>query len=90
MSFGVEILITKNFNLRVGYNYRLHKEMMLPDKRTASGLSFGFGLKINRFGISYAYSKYNITGNSSIISITTHLGTYVKKQKAPATESPTN
>ena len=43
MTFALEVLLTKNFNIRVGYNYRLHKEMMLPDKRTASGLSFGFG-----------------------------------------------
>lgn len=88
MTFATEVLITKNFNLRVGYNYRLHKEMMLPDKRTASGLSFGFGMKINRFGLSYAFTKYNITGTSHIIGITTHLGSYTKKQKATASETP--
>jgi hypothetical protein len=88
MTFATEVLITKNFNLRIGYNYRLHKEMMLPDKRTASGLSFGFAFKINRFGISYAYTKYNISGTSHMIGITTHLGAYTKKQKTPAAETP--
>ncbi|MBK7668658.1 MAG: type IX secretion system protein PorQ [Sphingobacteriaceae bacterium] len=83
MTFATEIILTKNFNLRVGYNWRLHKEMMLPDKRTASGLSFGFGFKINRFALSYAYTKYNITGTSSVIGITTHLGAYTKKVKTP-------
>jgi hypothetical protein len=89
MTFGLEILLTKNFNLRVGYNYRLHKEMMLPDKRTASGLSFGFGFKINRFALSYAFTKYNITGTSSIIGLTTHLGSYTKKQRTPAVDTST-
>jgi hypothetical protein len=89
LTFACEVLLTKNFNLRVGYNYRLHKEMMLPDKRTASGLSFGFGFKINRFGISYAYTKYNISGTSNIIGITTHLGTYTKKVKTPVVETTT-
>ena len=89
MTFAAEVIITKNFNLRIGYNYRLHKEMMLPDKRTASGLSFGFGFKINRFGISYAFTKYNITGTSNIFGITTHLGAYTKKVKTPAAESNT-
>lgn len=79
--FGTEIVITKNFNLRVGYNYRMHKENMLPDKRTASGLSLGFGFQVYRFKLSYAYTKYNLSGNSSIIGITTNLGTYVKKEK---------
>lgn len=88
---GTEILITKNFNLRVGYNYRLHKENMLPDKRTASGLSVGFGFQVYRFKLNYAFTKYNLAGNSSIISITTNLGTYIKKEKKPAsTETPGN
>lgn len=92
MTFGLEVLLTKNFNIRVGYNYRLHKEMMLPDKRTASGLTFGFGFKINRFALSYAFSKYNITGTSSIIGLTTHLGSYTKRQRTPSLEtvSPAN
>lgn len=84
MIIGTEILITKNFNLRVGYNYRLHKENMLPDKRTASGLSLGFGFQVYRFKLNYAFTKYNLAGNSSIFSITTNLGTYVKKEKKPA------
>ena len=90
LTFGLEILLTKNFNIRVGYNYRLHKEMMLPDKRTASGLTFGFGFKINRFGLSYAFSKYNITGMSSTIGLTTHLGSYSKRAKTQVSESPAN
>lgn len=83
MIIGTEVLITKNFNLRIGYNYRMHKENMLPDKRTASGLCLGFGFQIYRFKLSYAFTKYNLAGNSSIIGITTNLGTYVKKEKKP-------
>lgn len=90
MIFGTEVIITKNFNLRVGYNYRLHKEMMLPEKRTASGLSLGFGFQVYRFKLNYAFTKYNLTGNSHIIGITTNLGTYVKKQKAPSAETSSN
>jgi len=92
MTFGLEVLLTKSFNIRVGYNYRLHKEMMLPDKRTASGLTFGFGFKINRFALSYAFTKYNISGTSSIIGLTTLLGPYTKRQKTPEAEttSPSN
>jgi hypothetical protein len=86
MIFATEIVITKNFNLRVGYNYRLHKEMMLPEKRTASGLSLGFGLGINRFRFNYAFTKYNVAGNSHVFSLTTHLGAYVKTTK---TQTPT-
>lgn len=72
-----EIVLSKNFNLRIGYNHRLHKEMMLPDKRGANGLSFGFGVKVYKFHISYAFSKYNVAGNSSIFSLTTNLGAFL-------------
>lgn len=89
MTFGLEVLLTKNFNIRAGYNYRLHKEMMLPDKRTASGLSFGFGFKINRFALSYAFTKYNIAGTSNIIGLTTHIGHYTKRQRTPDVETTT-
>ncbi|MGZ3884456.1 MAG: type IX secretion system protein PorQ [Bacteroidia bacterium] len=80
---ATEIVLTKNFNLRIGYNYRQHKEMMLPDKRTGSGVSFGFGFGINRFRINYAFSKYNVAGNSNIFSVTSYIGPYtvVKKKK---------
>ncbi len=76
--FATEIVLTKNFNLRVGYNYRLHKEMMLPDKRGANGLSFGFGVKIYKFHLSYSFAKYNVAGNSSVFSITTNLNSFMR------------
>jgi hypothetical protein len=78
---ATEVVLTKNFNIRVGYNYRLHKEMMLPDKRGGNGITFGFGIGINRFKFNYAFAKYATAGNSHIISLTTILGTYVKTER---------
>lgn len=83
MIVATEIVLTKNFNIRVGYNYRQHKEMMLPDKRTGAGVSFGFGFGINRFRINYAFTRYSVAGSSNIFSLSSYLGAYavVKKQK---------
>lgn len=67
---GTEIVITKNFNLRIAYNYRRQKEMTLPERRGANGLSFGFGFRVKRFGISYSYSKMAFPGNAHIIGLT--------------------
>lgn len=72
-TFGTEIILTKNFNLRVAYNYRRQREMTLPDRRGASGLSLGFGFRIKRFGFSYSYSKMAFPGNSSIFGVTLNL-----------------
>lgn len=69
-TFGTEILITKNFNLRIAYNYRRQQEMTLPERRGINGLSFGFGLKIKRFGFSYSFTKMAFPGNSNILGLT--------------------
>ncbi|MDX2174460.1 MAG: type IX secretion system protein PorQ [Bacteroidota bacterium] len=70
VTVGTEILITKNFNLRIAYNYRRQRELTLPERRGANGLSLGFGLKIKRFAFAYSFTKMAFPGNSSIFSIT--------------------
>jgi len=68
LTVGTEIVITNNFNLRIAYNYRRQREMILPERRGANGLSLGFGLKIKRLGMAYSFSKMAFPGNSSIFS----------------------
>ncbi|MBS1635273.1 MAG: type IX secretion system protein PorQ [Bacteroidetes bacterium] len=79
ITIASEIIVTKNFNLRVGYNFMRGKEMKLPDKKGVNGLSLGLGFKIYKFQFSYAFSKYNIVGNSHTFSIATSLANFTKK-----------
>ncbi|MBL7922517.1 MAG: type IX secretion system protein PorQ [Bacteroidia bacterium] len=69
ITIGTEIVLTKNFNLRIAYNYRRQREMTMPDRRGANGLSFGFSFRVKRFGFSYSFSKMAFPGNSSVIGI---------------------
>ena len=78
-TFGTEIIITKNFMLRIAYNYRKSTEMSLTDKKVANGLSVGFGFKIYKFHLNYGYSKYSLAGNSHTFGITTNFGYFGKK-----------
>ena len=73
LTFGTEILLTKNFNLRIAYNYRRQREMTLPERRGANGLSFGFNIKIKRFAFAYSFSKMAFPGNSSIFSLSARI-----------------
>ncbi len=79
LTIGTEIILTKNFNIRLAYNFRKGQEMSLPDKKTANGLSAGFGLKIYKFHLNYAFSKYALTGNVHTIGITTNFNYFSKK-----------
>lgn len=76
---GTEVLIGKNFTIRVAYNFRKGKEMALSDVKKVNGLSLGFGLKVYKFHLDYAYSKYALTGNSHTIGITTNFNYFNKK-----------
>jgi hypothetical protein len=67
---GTEIIITKNFHLRVAYNYRRQKEMILPERRGFNGLSVGVGLTVKRFAFSYSFTKMAFPGNSNILGLT--------------------
>ncbi|MFI5164067.1 MAG: type IX secretion system protein PorQ [Bacteroidia bacterium] len=80
--FGVEILLSKNFHLRVGYNYERRQELKLANTGAGlTGFSFGFGLKISKFNISYAYARYSVVGGSNHFTISTNFSDFYSKKK---------
>jgi hypothetical protein len=68
--FGVELFPQKSFNLRLGYNFRRAEELRIIEQRNFSGISLGFGLKINKLKFNYSYSRYTLAGNTSIFGLT--------------------
>lgn len=82
MAFGLEVLFTKNFNLRFGYNYMRRKELAITDRKGMAGMSLGFGMRINRFGISYAHETYNRAGGDNHFTLTTDLDSFKRKSAA--------
>ncbi len=66
---GAELFPESAINLRLGYNFRRAAELKLQNARTFSGISFGFGLKMNKFKLNYAYSKFHSAANSSTFSL---------------------
>lgn len=67
--FGVEILPSENFILRVGYNYQRRQELKFDDKVSTVGFSFGFGVKVKRFRLDYAISRFHLAGSSNLFSL---------------------
>lgn len=78
LTFGSEILLSKNFHIRLGYNFRKGNEMALPDRRVINGFSTGFSMKISKFHFNYAFSKYALNGNAHTFGITTNLNYFNK------------
>lgn len=76
---GVEFLPTKNFNIRFGYNYKRRMELKLDDIPAMVGFSWGFGLKISKFHLSYGRSSYIIGQGSNHFSIALNLSEFENK-----------
>lgn len=78
---GVEIVPTNNFYLAVSYNYRRRSEMRIETSPKIVGLSFGAGIKLSKFNISYALASYHLAGMSHHISLGLNLSEFYKSQK---------
>lgn len=66
---GAELFPESAINLRMGYNFRRAAELKLQNARTFSGFSFGFGIKMNKMKLNYAYSKFHSAANASTFSL---------------------
>lgn len=71
--FGVELFPKKAFNIRLGYNFRRAEELRIAEQRNFSGISLGFGLKMNRLKFNYSYSRYTLAANTSLFGLTLNL-----------------
>ncbi|MGB0880262.1 MAG: type IX secretion system protein PorQ [Polaribacter sp.] len=72
---GAELFPESAINLRLGYNFRRASELKLQNARTFSGISFGFGIKMNKLKFNYAYSKFHSATNTSTFSLLIDLDT---------------
>lgn len=70
---GTEFLLSDNIHIRAGYNYRRRQELKISDKPGTAGFSFGLGIKVSRFHISYGRAVYHLAGPSNTFSVTTNL-----------------
>jgi hypothetical protein len=91
---GTEFLISKSVNIRLGYNSLRRSEMALStrsnnNKQGMVGFSFGMGVRINRFHLSYGRSSYHLANAINQFSVVTNLGDFRKKHKKGGSITPT-
>lgn len=67
--FGIELFPRKAVNLRLGYNFRRAEELRIDEQRNFSGISLGFGLKMNKLKFNYSYSRYTLAANTSLFGL---------------------
>ncbi len=77
---GAEVLLSKNFHLRAAYNFQRRKELLLDTRTALTGFSFGVGMKVSKFHISYGRANYHLAGGADHISITTNFSEMTRKK----------
>lgn len=81
VAVGTELLLSENFNLRVGYNHQRRRELYLENKPATVGFSWGFGIRVKKINISYGSAKYHVSGNSNMFSISLNPTDFYRKKK---------
>ena len=67
--FGLEFKPMDAFTLRFGYNYQRRQELKIPTKVSTVGFSWGFGLNLQKFQLSYGRATYHLSGASNHFSL---------------------
>lgn len=70
---GADLFTNKNFNIRLGYNFRRGEEMRILEQRSFAGFSAGFGLKINRLRFEYSHARFTLAGNTNVLGLSVKL-----------------
>jgi hypothetical protein len=80
--FSGELLLgaRENFRLRAAYDHRLRKELSVQGFGSASGFSFGVGIKINRFRLDYGRGNIHLAGGINHLGISTNLKEFKSRQ----------
>ena len=65
---GADILIGRNFNISLGYNYRVGKELSVEGSKW-DGLTAGAGLHINKVKLGISYSKLHVSSSSLLFNL---------------------
>ncbi|MBN1599885.1 MAG: type IX secretion system protein PorQ [Bacteroidales bacterium] len=76
---GLEFVPTKSFNIRLGYNYKRRQELKIVDKTGFTGFSWGVGIRIYKFHISYGRASYHLAAVSNHFSLAVNLSELGKK-----------
>lgn len=71
--FGAEIQPFKILRLRLGYNYQRRQEMKLSSRPGTVGWSWGFGIRVYKFEVSYARSAQHLHPSYNYFTVSTNL-----------------
>jgi hypothetical protein len=79
MIVGTTVSLGKALEFRAGYNYRRRQELKIDSKPGTIGFSWGIGVNLNKFRISYGRNIYHLAGGSNHFSFSMNLDEFNRK-----------
>lgn len=62
IALGGELQFSEAFNVRFGYNHRRHEALKTKSRLDFAGFSMGFGIRITRVRVDYAFNSWSSFG----------------------------
>ena len=78
VNLGTELLLSKNFQLLIGYSHKRKQELRLEDVGGGVGFSYGIMMRVKRIELRFSRATYHVAGGSSFISLRTDLNDFKK------------
>ena len=75
------LVLSKNLNLRAGYNHLQRRELRLDNTSGSAGLSFGVMLKLAGFQVDYTHATLQAAGSSEYFTLARNLDSLFKKKE---------
>lgn len=73
IAVGAELFPGRDFNLRLGYNFKRGNELAVEGIRSFSGLTYGFGIRMNAFRLEFGHANYHTSGGANHFSLLINL-----------------
>jgi hypothetical protein len=81
LNVGAEILLHRNANILVGYNYLLHHALKWETGNPGAGVSFGFSLFVKPVEIIFSRSAYTVGNAGYSFTLSTDTNQFLKRRK---------
>ncbi|GHA71678.1 type IX secretion system protein PorQ [Pontibacter akesuensis] len=79
---GTEFIVSKNFQVRAGYNHLRRKELRLDTKAGGAGFSLGAMLRVRNFELNYGSAFFHPSGATHYVTVGTNTSTLLKKKRS--------
>lgn len=73
LAFGGEFQFSDAFQLRFGYNHQRHQDLKMSTRLDMAGVGLGFGLRVNRFHLDYAFNSWSTLGSLHQLGVITRI-----------------